>query len=36
MSGVLDGKLENFGSTFPDASVSVGVCSKPRFTLTPR
>jgi hypothetical protein len=37
LSGVLaDGALENFDSTFPNAAFSLGVCSRPRFTLTPR
>ena len=36
LSGVLDGYLEKFDSRFPDAAFSLGLCSRPRFTLTPR
>jgi hypothetical protein len=36
LSGVLSGGLENLDSSFPGSLSTLGVCSKPRFMLTPR
>jgi len=36
LSGVLAGDLEKYNSSFPADGLSLGLCSRPRFTLTPR
>jgi hypothetical protein len=35
-SGVLAGDLQKFDSRYPGEAFSLGACSRPRFTLTPR